>query len=155
MKAPALYRIAGVLLILFAAGNAFFLLKLWQASASMHDVQYHLRHRALRDTQVVLGLGLVCSLCALFGAYLVWHLGALAQSTPQAIGALGWVVFAYQVMGIFVTWVVFSGLVLVLSACIAVCTGWATWLSTGARRVRLTHGVPAASSTASRQLRPD
>jgi len=110
----------------------------------MHNVQYHVGHRALSYTQVVLGLGLVCSLCALFGAYLVWHLGALVQSTPQAIGALGWVVFAYQVIGIFVTWVVFSGLVLVLSACIA---GWATWFVDRDTPGAVNPWLPAAKPT--------
>ncbi|MGA8595880.1 MAG: hypothetical protein WB676_14270 [Bryobacteraceae bacterium] len=126
MKATVLYRIAGSLLIAFFAGNSYFFVRVRQTSESMNVM--HFGHRALTYAQVFLGLGLFCSLCALFGAYLAWHLGALARTTPQAIGALGWVLFSYQVIAVFVTWIIFSGLVVILSAAIAICTAWATWL---------------------------
>jgi hypothetical protein len=85
-------------------------------------------HSGFSYAQLVVALELFCSLCVLFAAYLAWHLGALARTTPQAIGALGWVLFAYQTVGVYISWIFFSGFVLVLSAAIAICIGWATWL---------------------------
>ena len=82
---------------------------------------------------VVLALGVFSSLCVLFGAYLAWHLGALARTTPQAIGALGWALFAYQLLGVYVSFNELSGLVRILAVVLAICTGWAAWLSRGAR----------------------
>lgn len=69
----------------------------------------------------------------LFGAYLAWHLGTLARTTPQAIGALGWVLFAYQLVGFYISLIFLSGFVRILSVVIAICIGWAAWLTTGTR----------------------
>lgn len=71
------------------------------------------------------------SLCALFGAYLAWYLGSLARSTPQAIGALGWLLFSYQLVGMCVSWIALSGLVRLLTLILAICVGRAAWLSSG------------------------
>src|SRR5579863_5505977 len=59
---------------------------------------------------VVLRLGVFCTLCVLFGAYIAWHLGGLARITPQAIGALGWTLFAYHLLGVNVSFNELSGL---------------------------------------------
>jgi len=87
-------------------------------------------HSGFTYAQFIAAVELFCSLCVLFAAYLAWHLGALARTTPPAIGALGWIFFAYQLVGVYISWIFFSGFVLFLSAGIAICTGWANWLST-------------------------
>jgi hypothetical protein len=132
MKPTVLYRIASVLLIVCAAGNTYGLLRFWHVATSMSPVHFPVGHRPLTYAQVVLGLGMFCSLYVLLGAYLAWHLAGLARTTPQAIGALGWVLLAYQVVGIYLSWMALSGSVVVLSAGIAICIGWATWSSKGA-----------------------
>jgi len=128
MKASVLYRIAGVLLIVFAAGNTYGVSRFRQLSESMNRVHFRVGHSGFTYAQFVVALELFCSLCLLFAAYLAWHLAALARTTPQAIGALGWVLFAYEIVGLYISWIFFSGFVLVLSAGIAICTGRATWL---------------------------
>jgi hypothetical protein len=128
MKATALYRIASVLLFVIAAGNTYGVSRFRQLSESMNNVHFAVGHSGFTYAQFVVALELFCSLCVLFAAYLAWHLGALARTTPQAIGALGWVLFAYQLVGVYITSIFFSGFVLILSAGIAICTGWATWL---------------------------
>ena len=130
MKATKLYRTASVLLFVAAAGNTYGLLRFWRVAGSMNPVHFPVGHSGFSYAQVVLGLELFCSLCVLFGAYLAWHLGALARTTPQAVGALGWVLFAYQVAGVYISWIFLSGFVRLLAAVIAICIGWATWLST-------------------------
>jgi hypothetical protein len=98
----------------------------------MNPVHFPVGHSGFSYAQVVLGLELFCSLCVLFGAYLAWHLGAVARTTPQAIGALGWVLFAYQLVGVYISLIFLSGFVRILSAGIAICIGRAAWLSRGA-----------------------
>ena len=67
---------------------------------------------------------------------LVWHLAALARTTPRAIGALGWMLFGYQLLGVCVSRFFFSGVVLLVAALTAVCIGWATWLVSGNRQAQ-------------------
>ena len=132
MKATALYRTASILLFVAAAGNTYAVVRFWQAAGAMNPVPLPEDHR-LSYGPVVLALGVFCSLCVLFGAYLAWHLGGLAKTTPQAIGVLGWALFAYQLLGVYVSFNELSGLVRILTVALAICTGWAAWLSRDAR----------------------
>jgi hypothetical protein len=128
MKPAALYRTASVLLFVAAAGNTYAVVRFWQAGGAMNAVPLPQDHR-LSYGPVVLALGVFCTLCVLFAAYLAWHLGALARTTPQAIGGLGWALFAYQLLGVWVSFNELSGLVRILTVALAICTGWAAWLS--------------------------
>jgi hypothetical protein len=128
MKASALYRTASILLIVAAAGNTYAVVRFWQAGGAMNSVPLPEDHR-LSYGPVVLALGVFCSLCVLFAAYLAWHLGALARTNPQAIGALGWALFASQILGVFVSFNELSGVVRILTVALAICTGLAAWMS--------------------------
>ena len=130
MKATRLYRIASVLLFLAAVGNTYGLLSFWHVAAAMPPVRFPIGHADFSYAQVVLGYQVFCSLCVLFAAFLAWHLAALARTAPRAIGALGWVLFAYQILGVYISWIFLSGIVRLLALVIAVCIGWATWLVT-------------------------
>jgi len=133
MKATALYRTASVLLVIAAAGNTYGIVRFWQAGGAMNTVPLPEDHR-LSYGPVVLILEVFCSLCVLFAAYLAWHLGALIKTAPQAIGAMGWVLFAYQLLGAYVSFNELSGLVRILTVALVICTGWAAWLSRSAYR---------------------
>jgi ABC-type Na+ efflux pump permease subunit len=132
MKATALYRTASILLVVAAAGNTYFLVKFWLAGGVMNMTPLPQDHRVAYGP-VLLALGVFCSLCVLFAAYLAWRLGALARTNPEAIGGLGWALFAYQVLGVFVSFSELSGLVRIVTVLLAICTGWAAWLTRGAR----------------------
>jgi hypothetical protein len=132
MKATTLFRTASILLFAAAAGNTYGLLNFWHAVGAMPPIRFPLGHSGFSWAQVVLGMDVFCSFCILFGACLAWHLGGLAQTTPRAIGALGWLFFAYQLGGFYVSLIYLSGFVRILAAAIAICIGWAVWLSTGA-----------------------
>ncbi len=69
----------------------------------------------------------------LFAAFLAWHLGALARSSPQAIGLLGWAFFLVQVASLVLSWVYFFAVPAAFSGLVAVCVGWAAWLVAGAK----------------------
>jgi len=143
MKATKLYKIASVLLFLAAVGNTYGLLTFWHVAASMTPVRFPIGHADFSYAQVVLGYQVFCSMCVLFAAYLAWHLAALTRTAPRAIGTLGWVLFAYQILGACISWIFFSGIVLLLAAVIAVCIGWATWLVTARRQPQQGQGEPA------------
>ena len=129
MKATVLYRIASILLCVAVIGNTLWLLHFWRSPGPISSVNFQFGHRHLNYAQIVLALEVFCSLCVLFAAYLSWHLGALARTTPQAIGALGWTLVAYQAAATFVTLYYFSGFVFLISSAIAICTAWATSLA--------------------------
>jgi hypothetical protein len=135
MKATTLYRIASVLLFLWAAGNTYGLLMFWHAAGSLNPVRFPVGHSGFSYAQVVLGYEVFSSFCVLFAVYLAWHLGTLARTMPRAIGAVGWILFAYSVAAVYMSWIWLSGFALLLTAAIAVCVGWATWLSAGEPRV--------------------
>lgn len=128
MKATALYRTASILLLVAAAGNTYAMVRFWQAAGAMNRMPLPEDHR-LAYGPVLLALGLFCSLCVLFAAYLAWHLGTMAKTAPQAIGGLGWMLFAYQLLGVYVSFNELSGLVRILSVALAGCTGWAAWIT--------------------------
>jgi hypothetical protein len=62
---------------------------------------------------------------------------------PQAMGAVGWILFAYSLVGLYISWIAFSGFVLLLSAAIAICIAWATGLATANRDTRSQQGERA------------
>jgi hypothetical protein len=133
MKASRLYRVASVLLFLAAIGNTYGLLNFWRVAAPMPPVRFPIGHADFSYAQVALGYQVFCSMCILFAAYVAWHLAALARTTPRAIGALGWILFTYQLLGVCVSRFFFSGFVLLAATVTAVCIGWAT-LSVTAHR---------------------
>jgi hypothetical protein len=140
MTATFLYRLASVLLIVFVTANTIWLVYFWHTAAA-NAPRFPFGHTPLTYVQVVLALEVFGSLCILFGAYLSWHLGSLARRIPQAIGSLGWVLLAFQVVGAFVSLFYLSGFAFLISAAIAVCTCGATSLVGSAPQVSV-EGVP-------------
>ena len=141
MKATLLYRIAAVLFILFAAGHTIGFLTFRPASQeglavweSMNKVHFQVGNGSFTYAGFYLGFGLFQTLFLLFFAYLAWHLGSLASKNPAAIGALGWVFCATQVVSLVLSWMYFLVPPVVLSALLTICLGWAAWLVSAARR---------------------
>jgi hypothetical protein len=129
VKATILYRVASLLLIVPVAANTVWLVFFWHVLAPASSAHFPFGHRPLTFAQVILALEVFCSLCVLFGAFLSWHLGALARTAPQFVGTLGWGLVAYQTVGTFVTLYYFSGFAFVITAAGAICTAWATSLA--------------------------
>ena len=136
MKAVTLYRIASVLLVLFAAGHTFGFLKFKPSSAeglavrdAMNNVHFQVGGSTFSYGGFYTGFGLYITLYLLFSAFLAWHLGTIASNSPQAIGALGWVFCAVQVVSLILSWKYFSAAPAVFSAAVAICLGWAPWLA--------------------------
>ena len=136
MKASRLYRTASGLLFLWAAGNTYGLLMFRHIAGSMNPVRFPVGHSGFSYAQVVLGYEVFCSFCVLFAAYLAWHLGTLARTMPKAIGGMGCILFGYSLVGVYISWINFSGFVLLLTFAIAICLGWATGLTTSRRQTQ-------------------
>jgi hypothetical protein len=137
MKATALYRIAAVLFIVFAAGHTAGFLRFrpptTEAAAvrdAMKTVHFQVGGSSFTYGGFYTGFGLFATLYLVFAAYLAWHLGALAATNPQAIGALAWVFVAVQVVSVGLSWIYFAPLPAIISALVAACLGWAAWLVT-------------------------
>jgi hypothetical protein len=108
----------------------------WHVAGPMSPVLFPVGHSGFSYAQVVLGYEVFCSLCVLFAGHLAWHLGTLARTMPGAIGAVGWILFAYSLAAVYINWIFFSGFALLVTAAIAVCIGWATFLSTAQRQTQ-------------------
>lgn len=136
MTATWLYRIAAVVLLLFAAGHTFGFLNFKPPTPegiavrdAMDNVRFTLGSRSYTYGDFYRGFGLFCTAYLLFAAFLAWHLGSLARSSPQAIGLLGWIFFALQLAGIALSWKYFIPPPIIFSAVLAILTGWAAWLT--------------------------
>jgi len=135
MTATLLYRISAFVLVLFAAGHTVGFLTFKAPTVegvavqqAMDNVRFSINGKTLTYGDFYLGFGLYCTAYLLFTAFLAWHLGSMAKSTPQAIGALGWVFFLLQVVGLGLSWKYFILPPTIFSALLAILTGWAAWL---------------------------
>ena len=135
MTAKLLYRIAAVVFVLFAAGHTFGFLSFRPSSAeglavynAMNSVHFEFNGAARSYGEFYTGFGLMVTAYLLFFAFLAWHLGGLAASQPQAIGALAWAFVAVQLASLVLSVVYFFVVPAVLCAVILVCLLWAAWL---------------------------
>jgi hypothetical protein len=143
MKATVLYRIACFLLIVIAAGNTYSLVLFWRVAGALSPLYFPLGHTHITYFQAVVSLELFASLCILFGAYLAWHLSGLVQTNPQAVGAMGWVLFGYELFGVCISFMFLSGLVRILGIALAVCIGCANSLASSRHAGRHQQSEPA------------
>lgn len=135
MKATVLYRIAAVLLVLFAAGHTFGFLTFKSPSAegravfeSMNSVHFQVKGSSFSYGAFYRGFGLYITVYLLFSAFLAWRLAAMAINSPGASSTLGWALCAVQMISLGLSWKYFSIVPATFSAVIGVCLGWAAWL---------------------------
>jgi len=115
MTATRFYRIAAVILLLFAILHTFGFLKFKPPSAEglavrdgMDHVFFEIGGAKYSYGNFYRGFGLFITAYLAFSAYLAWHLGTLANSHPGAIGALGWMFVLVQVASLVLGCVYFS-----------------------------------------------
>jgi hypothetical protein len=138
MSATTLYRIAAVLLMLFAAGHTFGFLRFKPPTAesravrdAMNTVRFPIGSSSFTYGGFYVGFGLFVSAYLLFAAFLAWVLGGLVKAAPHAIQALAWGFFAVQVATLVLSWSYFAAPPALFAALIAVCVGYAAWLIPG------------------------
>jgi hypothetical protein len=134
MKATWLYRIAAILLLIFATGHTIGFLKFVPPTSEGKTIMDAMNNVHLEPGAAYTygglyrGFGLFVTVYLLFAAFVAWHLGELARKFQSAAGSLPWIFFCLQLVGLALSWKYFSPPPIVFSALVAVCTGWAAVL---------------------------
>jgi hypothetical protein len=138
VNATILYRIAAVLLILFAVGHTLGFLSFKPDSAegqavrdAMNSVRFDFNGSRYSYGDFYKGFGLMVTAYLLFSAFLAWHLSGLASVQPGSIGWLAWMFVAAQMACLVLSVMFFFLLPTLISAALVVCLAWAAWLVRG------------------------
>lgn len=128
MRAIVWFRVAAVLMLLFAVGHTFgFLafrpptaegLAVWEA---MQRVQFSVRHSTFSYGGFYVGFGLFISAFGLFGAWLAWVLGSMARRGVMEARTIAWGMFGLQCVSLGLALKYFSVGPAMLSGLTAVC----------------------------------
>jgi hypothetical protein len=136
VRAPILYRISSVLLLLFAAGHTLGFRQIdpgWGADSlvgSMRAVRFDVQGFSRTYWDFYVGFGLFVSVFLVFAAILAWQLGGLAPKTLALMRGPAWsLVICFAVVTIL-SWRYFFIAPIVFAALITVCLTAAAWLST-------------------------
>jgi hypothetical protein len=135
ISATLAYRVAAVLLLLFAVGHTLGFLGFRPSSAeglavleSMNSVLFEFNGRNSSYGQFYKGFGLIVTAYLLFSSFLAWHLGGIARTHPRAIGLLAWAFVFVQFACLVLNVLYFFLVPVLLSAGVVVCLAWAGWL---------------------------
>ena len=136
MKASTFYRIAAVLLLLFAVGHTIGFRQSdpkWGVDAllaSMRSIHFDVQGFDRTYWDFFVGSGLFVGLFLLFAAILAWQLGRLPPGTLALMRSTVWT-FALCFVGVTVlSWRYFFIVPIVFSFAITVCLTAAAWLAT-------------------------
>jgi hypothetical protein len=135
MKVSIIYRIASVLLALFAVGHTLGFrqtLPEWGVNslvASMQTIHFNAQgfNRSYYDFYV--GFGLFVSVLLLFAAASAWQLGGMSQEALGRIPGITWSLAICFVVVTALSWIYFFLIPIIFSSVIAVCLLTAAWLS--------------------------
>ena len=136
MKASLFYRIAAVLLVLFAIGHTVGFRQSdpkWGVDAllsSMHSIHFDVQGSDRTYWDLFLGAGFSVTVFFLFAAILAWQLGGLPSATLALMRGLAWA-FAICFAAItVVSWRYLFIVPIAFSIVITLCLTAAAWLST-------------------------
>jgi hypothetical protein len=135
MRASLLYRIAAILLLIFAAGHTVGFLRVdptWGADSlvqSMKLLHFNAYGSDRTYWDFFVGFGLVVTALLVFAAIVAWQFGGLPAETLAAmrIGAWGFAVCFAAVA--YMSWRYFFVAPIILSTAILLCLAVAAWLS--------------------------
>ena len=136
MPSSVLYRIASVLLVLFAVGHTVGFRQIdpaWKGVdavvASMQAVHFDVQGFDRTYYGFFVGTGLFVTVFLLLSAVFAWQLGSLSKETLAGIALLRWgLVFCYAAVT-FLSWKYFFVIPIAFSAVITLCLLAASWLS--------------------------
>jgi hypothetical protein len=135
MKASIFYRIAAVLLLLFAAGHTFGFrqnIPEWRAEAVlglMRSVHFDAQGFTRTYWDFFTAFGLLFSVFLLFAAVLAWLLGGLPAETLARVRSIAWALAICFVAVTALSWRYAFTTPIVFSTLITVCLTVAAWLS--------------------------
>jgi hypothetical protein len=135
VKAPILYRISSVLLLLFAAGHTFGFRQNnpeWGADAVlelMRSVHFNAQGFTRTYWDFFNAFGLFFSVFLLFSAVLAWLLGRLPAETLARVRSIAWALAICFVAITALSWIYAFATPIVFSTLITMCLIAAAWLS--------------------------
>jgi hypothetical protein len=152
MSATLLYRIAAVLLILFAAAHTFGTLiappptpEAAGIRASMNQL-FAVDGKSYSYGNFYKGLAICITVYLLLLAFLAWQMAGLAARHPEAIGALGWAFCAAKIATMIVAWVYIAAAPAITSALVALVLGLAAWRVQAAKAGAVSLGAATSLS---------
>ncbi len=135
MKAPMFYRIAAVLLLLFAVGHTLGFLQTdptWGVDTlvgSMRSIHFNVQGFNRTYWDFFLAAGLSVTVFYVFAAIFAWQLGRLPPATLALMRGTAWV-FALSFAAIaVVSWIYLFWIPIAFSMLITICLSVAAWLS--------------------------
>ena len=135
MKASLLYRIASILLVLFAAAHGFGFRQIdpsWGVDstiASMQSIHFDVQGSNRTYWDFYVGFGFFVSVLLLFAAIIAWQLGSLGAETLAMMRVAAWGFVACFAAVTFLIWRYVFIVPLIFSAVITLCLIAAAWLS--------------------------
>src|SRR5438477_370988 len=135
VKAPILYRISSILLVLFAAGHTFGFRQNnpeWGADVVlglMRSVHFDAQGFTRTYWDFFSAFGLFFSVFLLFAATLAWLLGGLPAETLASVRSMGWALAISFVAVTALSWRYAFTTPIVFSSLITLCLTAAAWLS--------------------------
>ena len=135
MKAPILYRISAVLLLLFAAAHTLGFRQTdpkWGVDSligSMRSVRFDAQGFSRTYWDFFVGFGLFVTVFLVFAAALAWQLGGLRAETLALMRVTVWALALCFAAITVVSWRFLFILPIVFSIVITVCLTAAAWLS--------------------------
>ena len=126
MTPALLYRIASVLLVLYALGHQMGFRRVhpqWNADATVDSMKrtFAVQGRTRSYWDFFSGFGFFCTALLLFSAVLAWQLGMVAPEVLAALGLVRWSFAACFVAMTAMTWRYFFPAPTIFSALVAVC----------------------------------
>lgn len=135
MKASLLYRIASILLVLFAVGHTLGFRRakpewgLAPVLASMREIHFVVDGFSRTYWDFYVGFGLFVSVLLLFAALVSWQLGSLSAEALLPMRIIVWALAVCFVVVTILSWKYFFILPIVFSIAITVCLIAGAWLS--------------------------
>ena len=135
MKAPVLYRISSVLLLLFAFGHTIGFRQsdpTWGVDTllgSMRSIHFDVQGASRTYWDLFLAAGFSVGVFYLFSAVLAWQLGGLAPETLARMRVTVWALALCFAAVTVVSWRYLFILPIAFSSVVTVCLTAAAWLS--------------------------
>ncbi len=133
MSPAFLYRVASVLLVLFAAGHTLGFRRVdprWGLDATigaLKATQFQVQGFTRSYWGFYTGFGFFVTVLLLFAGILAWQLGALPKNTLRSLRVVSWALALSFVAVTLLSWRYFFIAPLVFSGVIAVCLLMAAW----------------------------
>jgi hypothetical protein len=135
MKAPVLFRIASVLLILFAVGHTLGFRRVdprWGVDSLVNQLRStHFNVQGVSRTywDFFTGFGFFVTILLLFAAIVSWQLGGLPKESLSAMSLTTWGLAICFLIVTFLSYQYFFMVPVIFSGAIAICLILAAWLA--------------------------